>query len=202
MELQHRTLEQLLLEQGRLSADDLRKVKRLQQERGERLERLLLDLGFISEDDLLPLLSTYLGIDAVHRRDFPAVPVPLGSVNLKFLKHAKVLPLGQTNGTLTVAMADPADYYTLQGLHIATGLEIEPRLARERDILEGLEAAYGNGDGGAAGGARAGARAGALKKAPAIALGYGRDRRECGRSGMLRSSYGIQIIRRVTDCSP
>ena len=153
MELQHRTLEQLLLEQGRLSADDLRKVKRLQQERGERLERLLLDLGFISEDDLLPLLSTYLGIDAVHRRDFPAVPVPLGSVNLKFLKHAKVLPLGQTNGTLTVAMADPADYYTLQGLHIATGLEIEPRLARERDILEGLEAAYGNGDGGAAGGA-------------------------------------------------
>jgi len=152
MELQHRTLEQLLLEQGRLSADDLRKVKRLQQERGERLERLLLDLGFISEDDLLPLLSAYLGIDAVHRRDFPTVPVPLGSVNLKFLKHAKVLPLGQTNGTLTVAMADPADYYTLQGLRIATGLEIDPRLARERDILEGLEAAYGNGDPSAAGG--------------------------------------------------
>ena len=152
MELQHRTLEQLLLEQGRLSVDDLRKVKRLQQERGERLERLLLDLGFISEDDLLPLVSAYLGVEAVHRRDFPAVPVPLGSVNLKFWKHAKVLPLGQTNGTLTVAMADPADYYTLQGLRIATGLEIEPRIARERDILEGLEAAYGNGDPAAAGG--------------------------------------------------
>jgi len=56
MELQHRTLEQLLLEDGRVGADDLRKIKRLQQERGERLERLLLDLGFISEEDLLPLL--------------------------------------------------------------------------------------------------------------------------------------------------
>ena len=151
MEFQHRTLEQLLLEQGRISPDDLRKVKRLQQERGERLERLLLDLGFISEEDLLPLLAVYLGVETVLRRDFPAVPVPLGSLNVKFLKHAKVMPLAQTNGTLCVAMADPADYYTIQALQIATGLAVEPRLARERDILEGLDAAYGNGGGGEAG---------------------------------------------------
>jgi len=148
MEFQHRTLEQLLLEQGRIGPDDLRKVKRLQQERGERLERLLLDLGFISEEDLLPLLATYLGVETVPRREFPAAPVPLGNLNVKFLKHAKVMPLAQTNGTLRVAMADPADYYTIQALQVATGLAIEPRLARERDILEGLDAAYGNGGGG------------------------------------------------------
>src|SRR5881398_3644184 len=44
-------------------------------------------------------------------------------------------------------MSDPADYYTIQGLQLATGLQVEPRLARERDILEGLDAAYGNGAG-------------------------------------------------------
>jgi len=153
MELPHRTLEQLLIEQGRITQDDLRKVKRLQQERGERLERLLLDLGFISEEDLLPLLSTYLGVETIHRRDFPTAPLPLGNVNLKFLKHAKVLPLAQTNGTLTVAMSDPADYYTIQSLQLATGLQVEPRLARERDVLEALETIYGGGN--AAGGATA-----------------------------------------------
>jgi general secretion pathway protein E len=147
MELQHRTLEQLLLEQGRITPDDLRKVKRLQQERGERLERMLLDLGFISEEDLLPLLATYHGVAAVHRKEFPQVPVPLGSLSLKYLRRAKVMPLGQENGTLTVAMPDPADFYTIQALQLATGLEIVPRLARERDVLEGLELAYGNGDG-------------------------------------------------------
>ncbi len=152
-EFPHRTLEQLLIEQGRITQDDLRKVKRLQQERGERLERLLLDLGFISEEDLLPLLSAYLGVETIHRRDFPTAPLPLGSLNLKFLKHAKVLPLAQTNGTLTVAMSDPADYYTIQSLELATGLQIEPRLARERDVLEALETIYGGGN--AAGGASA-----------------------------------------------
>ncbi len=145
MEIQHRSLEQLLLEQGRISAEDLRRVKRVQQERGERLERLLIDLGFLSEDDLQPLLAAYLGVPVVSRRDFPEVPVPLGSLSVKYLKRAKVMPLAQSDGTLVVAMADPADYYTIQGLQVATGLAIEPRLARERDILEGLEAAYSNG---------------------------------------------------------
>ncbi len=147
MELQHRTLEQMLLEQGRISAEDLRRVKRLQQERGERLERLLLDLGFISEEDLLPLLAAYLGVEAVQRKDFPAEPVPLGPLTYKYLRHAKVLPLSQQNGTLVVAMADPADYYTIQGLRLATGLDIMPRLARERDVLEQLDTAYGGGNG-------------------------------------------------------
>src|SRR5262245_40122593 len=145
MEAPQRSLEQLLLEQGRVSAEDLRRVRRVQQERGERLERLLVDLGFISEEDLLPLLSAYLEVETVGRKEFPQTPVPLGNLSLKYLKHAKVLPLAQTNGTLTVAMADPGDYYTVQALEVATGLAIEPRLARERDVLEGLEAAYGSG---------------------------------------------------------
>src|SRR5262245_16414462 len=145
MELQHRSLEQMLLEQGRVTPEDLRKVRKLQQERGERLERLLLDLGFISEEDLQPLLSTYLGVPVASPDDFPREPVPLGKLNLKYLRRAKVMPLAQSNGTLTVAMADPGDEYALQGLEVATGLEIQPKLARERDVLERLEAAYGNG---------------------------------------------------------
>src|SRR5258706_2636850 len=58
------------------------------------------------------------------------------------------MPLVQSNGTLVVAMADPVDYYAIQGLQVATGLAVEPRLARERDILEALEQAYGGGSGG------------------------------------------------------
>ena len=81
----------------------------------------------------------------VTAREFPTEAVPLGKLSLKYLRRAKVLPLEQTDATLVVAMSDPADQYALQGLEIATGLRIEPKLARERDVLERLEAAYGNG---------------------------------------------------------
>ena len=52
-------LEELLLASGKITAEDLRKVQRLQGERGELLEKLLIELGFISEDDLLPILGEY-----------------------------------------------------------------------------------------------------------------------------------------------
>ena len=77
--------------------------------RVETPQRLLLDLGFISEEDLLPLLAVYLGVEAVQRREFPATPLPLGSLSYKYLRPAKALPLSQLHGTLTVAWAAPAD---------------------------------------------------------------------------------------------
>ena len=72
--------------------------------------------------------------------------------SFKYLRRAKVLPLAQSNGALVVAMSDPGDYYAIQGLQMATGLEIEPRLARERDIVEALDQAYAGGNGAEGGG--------------------------------------------------
>ena len=137
--VERKPLEDLLLGRGRISADDLRKVRLLQQERGERIERLLLDLGFISEDDLMGLLSEHLGVPIIGRKEFPTVPVPLQGVNPQFLRHAKILPLEIMDGTLAVAMADPADLYSLQGLEVATGLSVKPRLGREKEILAALD---------------------------------------------------------------
>src|SRR5947207_13218705 len=85
--VERKSFEDLLLGRGRVSAEDLRKVRLLQQERGERLERLLLDLGFISEDELVSLLSEHLGIPLLGRTAFPAVAVSLPNVNTQFLRH-------------------------------------------------------------------------------------------------------------------
>jgi general secretion pathway protein E len=145
MEIPEKSLGTLLVEQGRLSLEDLRKVRRLQQERGERLERLLVDLGFIGEEDFIPLLSQYLGVPAVTRREFPSTFVPLGSLNLTFLRHERILPLAVRDGVMQVAMADPGDFYSIQALQLATNLRIEPVLARERDIVDALDTYYGNG---------------------------------------------------------
>jgi len=145
MEIPEKSLGTLLVEQGRLSLEDLRKVRRLQQERGERLERLLVDLGFIGEEDFIPLLSQYLGVPALSRREFPAASVPLGSLSLSFLRHERILPLAVRDGAMQVAMADPGNFYSLQALQLVTNLRIEPVLARERDIVDALDAYYGNG---------------------------------------------------------
>jgi len=144
MELQLKSLEDLLIERGRVSQEDLRKVRRLQQERGERIERLLLDLGFISEDDLLPVFSEHLGVPLIPRRELPSAPVAIPGLNVKFLRHAKMLPMSMADGELRVAMADPGDRDSLQGLEVATGCRVSPLLAKEKDIVEALEDCYGD----------------------------------------------------------
>ena len=144
MELQLKSLEDLLVERGRVSQEDLRKVRRLQQERGERIERLLLDLGFISEDDLLPVFSEHLGVPLIPRRELPSAPVAIPGLNVKFLRHAKMLPMSMADGELRVAMADPGDRDSLQGLEVATGCRVSPLLAKEKDIVEALEDCYGD----------------------------------------------------------
>ncbi|HEY8514988.1 MAG TPA: type II secretion system ATPase GspE [Candidatus Binatia bacterium] len=144
MDLQIKSLEDLLVERGRVSPEDLRKIRKLQQERGERIERLLLDLGFISEDDLLPVFSEYLGVPLVSRKDLPSSAISIPGLNVKFLRHARVLPVAMSDGVITMAMADPGDRDALQGLEVATGCRVKPVLAKEKDILEALEECYGD----------------------------------------------------------
>jgi general secretion pathway protein E len=137
--------EELLLGTGKVSTDDLRKVQRVQQDRGEPLERLLIELGFLSEDDLLQLLADYYQAPIIHARDFPQEPPALATINPGFFRQARLCPLSLQDGQLVVAMADPGDLSVIEAVEKATGLRLVLRLARERDILESLSAYYADG---------------------------------------------------------
>ncbi|MBU6284027.1 type II secretion system ATPase GspE, partial [bacterium] len=147
-----KSLEEILVDRGRVSPEDLRKVRKLQAERGERIERLLLDLGFVSEDDLLPVYSEVLGVPLASRKELPNDAVQVPGLNVKFLRHAKILPVSAVDGVMKVAMADPRDRNSMQGLEVATGLRVEPLLAKEKDISEALDSCYGERGDGAGGG--------------------------------------------------
>jgi general secretion pathway protein E len=137
--------EELLLGTGKVSTDDLRKVQRVQQERGEPLERLLVELGFLSEDDLLQLLADYYRVSIALARDFPKEPPALASINPGFFRQARLCPLALQEGQLLVAMADPGDLGVIEAVEKATGFPVVLRLARERDILEALNTYYADG---------------------------------------------------------
>ncbi len=134
--------EELLLASGKITAEDLRKVQRLQVERGELLEKLLIELGFVSEDDLLPILGEYYYIPVINKRDFPPEPPVPSGLTPGFLRQARLCPLKLNDNEVVVAMADPGDLYAYEAVQKVTGLKVEPVLARERDILEALSEYY------------------------------------------------------------
>ena len=140
--------EEMLLARSKVSVDDLRKVHRVQQERGgEPLERLLVELGFMSEDDLLVLLAEYYHAPIVNARDFPQEPPAIVNINPGFFRQARLCPLAVQDGQLSVAMADPGDLYVIEAVEKATNLRLTLHLARERDILDTLNTYYADGAG-------------------------------------------------------
>ncbi|MFQ5850840.1 MAG: type II secretion system ATPase GspE [Candidatus Binatia bacterium] len=134
----HLSLGERLVQQGLISADDLKKVMQLQEEQHTALVRLVIDLGFVSEEDLLPVLSDHLGIACISLKDFPMTPLSVDRLfsAIDFLKLARIVPFKVEGEELLVATTDPTDLARLHAIEIATGLRVRPFLAKEKEILE------------------------------------------------------------------
>src|SRR3989338_3639817 len=140
-------LEERLVERGLVSAQEMERILKLQQEQQAPLTRLVVELGFTSEDDLLPVLSDHLGIPLISLKDFPLTPLPLEPLfdAVEFLKLARIVPIKVEGQDLLVATTDPTDLPRLHALEVATGLKIRPLLAKEKEITARIEALFGSG---------------------------------------------------------
>jgi len=136
-------LEETILASGKVSQDDLRKVRRFSVERGERLERVLVDLGFISEDDLLPLMGSYYGVETMEADDIPGSPPAMESISVEYMRASRILPVRVEDGVVSLAMADPGDSTVIQSVGQVTGMRVAPVLVRARDLLVRFDAIFG-----------------------------------------------------------
>lgn len=136
-------LEEALLSSGKVSADDLRKVRRFSIEKGERLERVLVDLGFISEDDLLPVMGCYYGVDTIDADDVPSSPPAIEHISVEYMRAARILPIRIEDKVVSLAMADPGDSTVIQSVEQVTGMRVAPVLVRARDLLTRFDSIFG-----------------------------------------------------------
>jgi general secretion pathway protein E len=140
--------DQAVLATGKVSADDLRRVRKFAAEKGERIDRMLVDLGFLSEDDLVPLLARFHGVDVLTADRIPDSPPALDRLSVDYMRSTKILPVSISDGTLTLAMADPGDSSTIDNVEFVTGLRVVPVLVRARDLVERFEGIFGAGESG------------------------------------------------------
>ena len=136
-----------LVERRLISADEMERVIKLQQEQQASFTRLVVELGFVSEDDLLPVLRDHFELPLTALKDFPttALPLEFSSGAIEFFKHARMVPVKLEGRELLVAITDPLDISHLHSLELATGLRVRPLLAKEKEISARIEALFGNG---------------------------------------------------------
>ncbi|MGK2925193.1 MAG: type II secretion system ATPase GspE [Lysobacterales bacterium] len=134
-----------LLGNSRLRAADLRKAQTYQEQHGGDLVTLLVRLGLVSERDVAEAESELLSLPLVRTADLPDEAPELHEVSLRFLKQNLILPIAESNGDLTVVMANPRDEFARKALSMASGKNILIRVGIASEIENGIEKLLGGG---------------------------------------------------------
>jgi len=144
-------VERILLRHKKISEKALQEVKTNNLHSHNFLGKTLVDHGYIHTQTLLETLSAELRLPYVKKSQFPKSGLPVEGLSISdaFLREKVILPLQLKDDTLIVAVFDPFDQYTIEDLKVSLGKNIRVVLSSEQDILESIEAHYGEGSGSA-----------------------------------------------------
>jgi len=136
----------ILKQKNKLTDNDLNKARRMQKSAiGELMPQLLIKLGLCSDADIADSFVQNCQIDRVTANDYPLESPFSEDISLKFLKHSHVVGLQENEDSISVAVMDPQDDYSIQALTLATGKKIEVKIGQLSEIDAALDAQYGDG---------------------------------------------------------
>ncbi len=136
-------LGELLLEAGLITDEQLEQALRKQWETDQRLGDILVEQGVISEQQLIEVIEFQLGIPHVDLDRYRIEPEVLSLMSEETARRYRVLPIRVQDNRLTVAMADPFDFYTIDHLAMTTKMEIDPVITTQEGLERALDRYYG-----------------------------------------------------------
>jgi type IV pilus assembly protein PilB len=135
----------LLVREKIISPEQLEQALKTQRESGGRLGSVLVQLGFLSDEDVTNFLSKQYGVPAINLSYFEIDAQVVKLVPYDTAKRYQILPLSRVGASLTIAMVDPTNVFAMDDIKFMTGFNIEPVVASETAIMEGIEKAYNTG---------------------------------------------------------
>jgi type IV pilus assembly protein PilB len=138
-------LGELLLKRNYITPDQLKKAIEEQKFKGGRLESNLVRLGFIKEDELLSFLSAQYRVPSIKISKIEISPNVIKLVPSSISKKYFIIPINRVGPKLTLAMADPSNIVVIDEIKFMTGFNVEPVVASETEIIDGIKKYYGGG---------------------------------------------------------
>ena len=143
MAKQKTSLGESLVEEGILTADQLKKAQAEEKQSGQRLRKVLVKMGFIAEEDLVAFLSTKLAIPHIELGNTLIDNAVIDLVPEELARKHELVPILKIGNRLTCAMVDPWNVFALDELRLKTNLVIEPAVATETEVRKALDQYYG-----------------------------------------------------------
>ncbi len=142
-----RRLGEILIDEGVITKDQLNIALTEQKKAHQPLGKLLVGLGFATESIMRSALGEALEQDSVDLSRVVPDPDAIKMINSDTARKHKVIPLNYdpVKSTLTIAMSDTFNLFSLDRIRIQIGQHIElvPVLAGEVEISNAVDQFYG-----------------------------------------------------------
>ncbi|MBM3253760.1 MAG: type II secretion system protein GspE [Candidatus Omnitrophica bacterium] len=135
-------LGQLLIESRLITEEQLKRALEVQKQEDIPLSQVLVELGFLSQGDILAFLSEKLDIPPINLRRLKLDPEVLNLIPKKIIKNYQLIPISKLANVLTVAIADPFNFFAIDDVKSITGFEIRVVVAAYDEIMEIIKRHY------------------------------------------------------------
>ncbi len=139
-------LGEILVREGLITQEQLRKALLEQKSSGMRLGYTLVKLGFIEETEVSKMLARQYRMPAVDLSRFEVDPKILKLLPPDIATKHTVLPLKREGRTLTVAIADPNNVAAIEDIKFITRCDVFPVIAGEYTLRNAIERYYQQSD--------------------------------------------------------
>jgi type IV pilus assembly protein PilB len=139
-------LGDILVREGLITLEQLKKALQEQKSSGMRLGYTLVKLGFIEETEVTKMLARQYRMPAVDLSRFEVDPKILKLIPPDIATKHVVLPLKREGRTLTVAIADPNNVAAIEDIKFITRCDVFPVIAGEYTLRNAIDRYYQQSD--------------------------------------------------------
>ena len=136
-------LGKLLVDEQLITTRQLDKAHTQSERTGEPLQKVLISLNFVTEKDVVEAMGRQMGVRFVDLESQNMDPELARLIPEHLAQRYKVIPVGQQDNRLTLAMVDPLNVIALDDIRLITGFDIDPVIATEDSITKALNGQFG-----------------------------------------------------------
>jgi type IV pilus assembly protein PilB len=138
----NRRLGDLLVADGLLTAEQLKKALAEQKGSPEKIGSVLIRLNYINDDQLIGFLSRQYGVPSITLGQLDIDSDVLKLVPAPIARKYEVIPVRRMGNSLALAMADPTNVFALDDISFMTNLQVLPLVASQSAIKKAIDRNY------------------------------------------------------------
>ncbi|MBI3595844.1 MAG: type II secretion system ATPase GspE [Nitrospirae bacterium] len=135
-------LGEMLIAEGLLSREQLERALSEQKLHGGRIGTIFRGMGFVTEEDIIKVLGKQMGIQPVVLSSIIIDPDVVKIIPETMARRHQVIPVFKKDRVLTLAMVDPLNVFAIDDLRRATGMEIQPVVSSETEVMKAIDRFY------------------------------------------------------------